>query len=158
MDAAGDQATPLPLPWLLRCGRVGRMLVLAGLLAVMFVTALALACFGVGNVVAANIGARRFEYGVLRASGAAPGLLARLVLGEVLLLTVAGAIVGTALGLHLARMGVLWHKELGGQEIGFDPPVVPLAIGWAVLAAMTVASALPAVRALTRRSVRELVS
>lgn len=120
--------------------------------------ALALACFGVGNVVAANIGARRFEYGVLRASGAQPGLLARLVLGEVLLLTVAGAVVGTALGLHLARMGVLWHKELGGQEIGFDPPVLPLAVGWAVLAAMTVASALPAVRALTRRSVRELMA
>jgi putative ABC transport system permease protein len=120
--------------------------------------ALALACFGVGNVVAANIGARRFEYGVLRASGAQPGLLARLVLGEVLLLTVAGAVVGTALGLHLARMGVLWHRELGGQEIGFDPPVLPLAIGWAVLTAMTVASALPAVRALTRRSVRELMA
>ncbi|MFM7800043.1 MAG: FtsX-like permease family protein [Planctomycetota bacterium] len=120
--------------------------------------ALALACFGVGNVVAANIGARRFEYGVLRASGAAPGLLARLVLGEVLLLTLAGAVVGTALGLHLARMGVLWHKELGGQEIAFEPPVLPLAVGWAVLTAMTVASALPAVRALMRRSVRELVS
>ena len=66
--------------------------------------------------------------------------------------------VGTALGLHLARMGVHWHQELGGQEIGFDPPVVPLAIGWAVLTVMTVASAMPAVRALMRRSVRDLVS
>ena len=75
-----------------------------------------------------------------------------------LLLTVAGAVVGTALGLHLARMGVHWHQELGGQEIGFDPPVVPLAIGWAVLTLMTVASAMPAVRALMRRSVRDLVS
>ena len=120
--------------------------------------ALALACFGVGNVVAANIGARKFEYGVLRATGATPGLLARLVLGEVLLLTVAGAIVGTALGLHLARMGVRWHRELGGQEIAFEPPLAPLAIGWLVLAAMTVASALPAVRALMRRSVRDLVA
>ena len=120
--------------------------------------ALALACFGVGNVVAANIGARRFQYGVLRATGATPGLLARLVLGEVLLLTVAGAVVGTALGLHLARMGVHWHQELGGQEIGFDPPVMPLAIGWVVLTLMTVASAMPAVRALMRRSVRDLVS
>jgi putative ABC transport system permease protein len=120
--------------------------------------ALALACFGVGNVVAANIGARRFEYGVLRATGATPGLLARLVLAEVLMLTAAGAVIGTALGLHLARMGVHWHKELGGQEIGFDPPVAPIAVGWAVLGAMTVASAMPAVRALMRRSVRDLVS
>ena len=120
--------------------------------------ALALACFGVGNVVAANIGARRFEYGVLRATGAPPGLLARLVVAEVLLLTAAGAAVGTALGLHLARMGVLWHRELGGQEIGFEPPVVPIAAGWIVLTAMTVASALPAVRGLMRRSVRELVA
>jgi putative ABC transport system permease protein len=120
--------------------------------------ALALACFGVGNVVAANIGARTFEFGVLRATGATPGLLARLVLGEVLLLTIAGAGIGTALGLHLARMGVLWHKELGGQEIVFEPPLAPLAIGWAVLLVMTVASAMPAVRALMRRSVRELVS
>ena len=120
--------------------------------------ALGLACFGVGNVVAANIGARRFEYGVLRATGAAPGLLARLVLGEVLLLTLAGAAVGTLLGLHLARMGVLWHEQLGGQEIGFRPPVLPIAAGWAVLCAMTLASALPAVRRLMRRSVRELVA
>jgi putative ABC transport system permease protein len=120
--------------------------------------ALALACFGVGNVVAANIGARRFEYGVLRATGATPGLLARLVLGEVVLLAIAGAAVGTALGLHLARMGVLWHKELGGQEIGFEPPVGPIAIGWAVVAAMTVAAAMPAVRGLVRRSVREMMA
>lgn len=120
--------------------------------------ALALACFGVGNVVAANIGARTFEYGVLRATGATPALLARLVLGEVLLLTIAGAGVGTALGLHLARMGVLWHKELGGQEISFEPPLTPLAIGWVVLTVMTIASAMPAVRALMKRSVRELVS
>ena len=120
--------------------------------------ALALACFGVGNVVAANIGARRFEYGVLRATGATPGLLARLVLGEVVLLAIAGATVGTGLGLHLARMGMLWHKELGGQEIGFDPPVGPIAIGWAVVAAMTLAAAMPAVRGLMRRSVRELVA
>jgi len=120
--------------------------------------ALALACFGVGNVVAANIGARRFEYGVLRATGATPGLLVRLVLAEVVLLTLAGAIVGTGLGLHLARMGVLWHQDLGGQEIGFSPPVGPIAIGWAVLLVMTVASAAPAVRALARRSVRELVA
>ncbi|RLS46679.1 MAG: ABC transporter permease [Planctomycetota bacterium] len=120
--------------------------------------ALALACFGVGNVVAANIGARTFEYGVLRATGATPGLLARLVLGEVLLLTIAGAAIGTALGLHLARMGVLWHKELGGQEIGFELPLRPIVIGWVVLTLMTVASAMPAVRALMKRSVRELVS
>ena len=120
--------------------------------------ALALACFGVGNVVAANIGARRFEYGVLRATGATPGLLARLVLGEVVLLAIAGAAVGTALGLHLARMGVLWHKELGGQEIGFDPPIGPIAIGWAVVAAMTMAAAMPAVRGLVRRSVREMMA
>jgi putative ABC transport system permease protein len=120
--------------------------------------ALALACFGVGNVVAANIGARRFEYGVLRATGATPGLLVRLVLGEVVLLALAGAAVGTALGLHLARMGVLWHKELGGQEIGFDPPIGPIAIGWAVVAAMTMAAAMPAVRGLVRRSVREMMA
>jgi hypothetical protein len=36
--------------------------------------------------------------------------------------------------------------------------VVPLAIGWLVLTLMTVASAMPAVRALMRRSVRDLVS
>jgi hypothetical protein len=55
-------------------------------------------------------------------------------------------------------MGVRWHRELGGQEIAFEPPLAPLAIGWLVLAAMTVASALPAVRALMRRSVRDLVA
>lgn len=120
--------------------------------------ALLLACIGVGNVVAANISARRFEYGVLRASGATKGLLARMVAGEVLLVAVAGAIVGTALGLHLARVGVLWHRDLGGMELGFRPPLVPLAIGWAALVVLTLAAAMPAIVALTRRSVRELMA
>jgi len=120
--------------------------------------ALGLACFGVGNVVAANVAARRFEFGVLRATGATPGLLARLVAGEVVLVAVAGGVVGTGLGLHLARMGVEWHRALGGQEIGFRPPVMPLAVGFAVLLAMTLAAALPAIVGLVRRPVRELVA
>ncbi|RMH14113.1 MAG: ABC transporter permease, partial [Planctomycetota bacterium] len=41
-----------------------------------------IACFGVANVVAASIHARRFEFGVLRAVGAQRWLLTRLIIGE----------------------------------------------------------------------------
>lgn len=121
-------------------------------------TALLLACFGVGNVVAANIAARRFQYGVLRATGAEPGMLVRLVAGEIAIIALAGAVVGTALGLHLARAGAIWYRDLGGLEVAFDFPIAPIAACWGILVAMTLGAAMPAVLSLARRPVRELLA
>lgn len=120
--------------------------------------ALLLACVGVGNVVAANISARRFEYGVLRATGASPGLLARMVAAEMVLVAVAAAVTGTALGLHLARMGVMWHYRISGIELRMVFPVVPLLIGYGVLMLLTLGAATPALIGLMRRSPRALLA
>ena len=120
--------------------------------------ALLLACIGVGNVVAANISARRFEYGVLRATGASPGLLVRLVAAEVLLVAVAGGMAGTCLGLWLAYMGVMWHRMITGMELHPEMPLPPVLIGYAVLVLLTMAAAWPAVHALVRKPVRALLA
>ncbi|MFO0783218.1 MAG: ABC transporter permease [Phycisphaerales bacterium] len=120
--------------------------------------ALLLACIGVGNVVAANISARRFEYGVLRATGASPGLLVRLVAAEVLLVAVAGGLAGTCLGLWLAHMGVMWHRLITGMELHPEMPLPPVLIGYGVLVLLTLAAAWPAVHALVRKPVRALLA
>ncbi len=120
--------------------------------------ALILACFGVGNVVAAGIASRRHEFGVLRAVGGANSLLPRLVLGEALLMAIAAACVGTTLGMHLAVMGTVWHLALAGMQTHIAWPWIPGSIGWAVTALMTLAAALPAALSLLRVSPRALLA
>jgi putative ABC transport system permease protein len=117
-----------------------------------------LACFGVGNVVAAGIAARQHEFGVLRAIGGAPSMPMRLVLGESILVALAGAVVGTALGMHLAAMGVLWHHALAGLRTTLAFPTAAVAFGAAVILVLTVLATLPAARALLRSSPRALLA
>ncbi len=120
--------------------------------------ALVLASVAVGAVIAASIGTRRFEYGVLRAVGASRGTLLRLVLGETALLAVTGALTGTLLGFHLAFMDASNLRSLAGLPIGVAVPVGPIAIGWVVVILLaSLAALLPAVR-LVRRSPRDLVA
>jgi putative ABC transport system permease protein len=120
--------------------------------------ALFLACFGVGNVVAAGISARRHEFGVLRAIGGAPSVPMRLVLGESLLVSLAGAAVGTALGIHLAVMGGIWQRDLAGISAGLAIPLLPIALCWLTMAVMTLAASLPAAISLRRQSPRALLA
>lgn len=131
---------------------------LLGVTAAISFAALFLACFGVGNVVAAGIGARRHEFGVLRAVGGAAGLPMRLVLGESALVALAGAAVGTALGFHLATMGTHWHRVLAGIPTRVVVPLGPVALGWAAIVAMTLLASVPAAAALRRQSPRALLA
>lgn len=112
--------------------------------------ALILACLGVGNVILANIHGRRFEYGVLRAVGGQRGLLARVILGESALLALAGALVGTALGLHLAAVGAANYRDLAGLPVRFNVPWLPTLAGWATLLILTALAALPGVLSVIR--------
>jgi putative ABC transport system permease protein len=112
--------------------------------------ALGLACLGVGNVIMANIHGRRYEFGVLRAVGAQRGLVARLILAETALLAITGAIIGTMLGMHLAWIGVENVRDLAGLPVRLAVPVVPTAIGWIVLAVMTMLAALPGIWTVIR--------
>lgn len=118
--------------------------------------ALLLACVAVGNVLIANVVARQFEYGMLRAVGASRGHLVRLVLGEAALLAAAAMVVGSLFGYHTALIDIDMYRTLGGLELS---PRVPLGVGsiaWLVLLAMTLLAALPAALWLIRRTPREL--
>jgi len=120
--------------------------------------ALLLASFGVGNVVAAGISARRREFGVVRAIGGSRATIAGMVLGEVTLIAAAAAVSGTALGLHLAWIGKRLYFDMAGLDIAFVYPVVPALIGYVVLLALVLAAAAIPLRSASRRTPRELLA
>ncbi len=120
--------------------------------------ALALAAIGVGSVVAAGIGARRREFGVLRSIGASTRILAALVIGETMVMALAGLATGSALGLQLAWMGVSLYRDFAGLTLEWVFPAVPLAIGGVVVVAVSLLAATPAIVRLCRNSARELLA
>ena len=120
--------------------------------------ALLLAGLGVGNVIAAGIASRRFEFGLMRAVGADRGTVARLVVAEALLVAATAALAGTTLGMHLAWMGMRAYRELGGIELSWVLPLLPLALGGLALVAITLLASAPAVLGLLRRPTVELLA
>lgn len=120
--------------------------------------ALVLACLAVGNVIAANIHGRRFEYGVLRAVGARRATLGRLILAEAGLLAVSGALVGTLFGYQLAWMDARNLRDLAGLPVGVDPALGPVALGWLVLIGLTLLAALPGTIGLMRHQPGHMLS
>jgi putative ABC transport system permease protein len=120
--------------------------------------AMIVASLGVANLVVAGIEARRYEFGVLRAVGGSRSLLARLVLGEALLVGITASIIGTLLGLQGAWAGRRLQEVLVGIELTGSVPWGAVAAGWAFVLALTLAAAVPAVVRLTRRPTRELIA
>jgi putative ABC transport system permease protein len=121
-------------------------------------SALLLACFAVGNVVAAGINARRFEFGVLRAIGASKGLAGRIVIVEVMTMVVTASCIGIGMGIHLAWMGVTIYHDIAGLQLALVIPVTAIALGMIIMTLLTMAAALPALLALLRRPTRELLA
>lgn len=105
--------------------------------------AMILGALGVGNVVIAGIDARRFELGVLRSIGATPGVLARLVIAEVLLVAVAGCVLGAMMGLVLQPLELRIYELLAGVELPFRPLVWPVIAGSGILVGLTMLMVLP---------------
>lgn len=120
--------------------------------------ALVLACIAAGNVLLANIRARLYEYGVLRAVGGMRFLLARLVFGEASLIAITAALAGTLLGMHLAWLGVENYREFAGLAVRLVFPVLPTVIGWAVLIALALLAAVPGVWAVLRPRPADLLA
>ena len=120
--------------------------------------ALLLACLGVGNVVAAGITARGYEFGVLRAVGGSPGTAPRLVLAEITVTGIAAAITGTALGIHLAWIGVLMYEDLAGINLELSIPVLATSIGAMVVVASALLASIPASWSLLRKPPRALLA
>lgn len=122
------------------------------------VTAILIACLGVGNVIVAGIEARRFEFGVLRSIGAEGALLGRLVLGEAIVMALAAAILGTLLGLQGAANELRLYRRLAGLDLDLTPPIGPIAAGWLIVFVLTIGAALPSAWRLARRTPRDLLS
>lgn len=122
------------------------------------VVSMFVACFGVANLIIASIDARRFELGVLRAVGAQRGLLARLVLGEALLIALTAAFLGTLMGIQGSWAGQRLYGLLLGLSLNLRPPPIPIAIGWAVVILLTLGAAWPAIWRLNQKRPRDLLA
>lgn len=115
------------------------------------------ACFGVANLIVAGIQARKFEFGVLRAIGAHRGLIARMVLGEAVIIAVAACLVGTAMGVHAAWAGQVVHRLTLGMVLSVRIPLDATLMGWAILTTITIGAAMPAILSVNRAKPRELL-
>lgn len=121
------------------------------------IAAMVIGCLGVVNIVVAGIDARRHEFGVLRAVGAGRGLLARLLIGEVLIIVVTAGILGTLMGLQGSWAGIRLHRMLAGLELSLRPPPEPIALGWAMLFVLTLVFVTPIIIRVAMRRPRELL-
>lgn len=122
------------------------------------IAAILIACLGVGNVVIAGVDARRYEMGVLRAVGAGGPMLARLIVAEIAVVALAAGALGTLMGLQAAWAGGELYRMLVGLSLRLRPPIGPLAMGWGVVLAMSLAAAAPAAWSLAKRRPRELLA
>lgn len=119
--------------------------------------AMLVACFGVANLIVAGIQARQYEFGVLRAVGAQRGLLARLVMGEALIVAISACLVGVAMGAHGAKAGQRLNEMLIGIKLSGWPPLWPTLLGCVAVVLITLGAAAPAILGLNRKRVRELL-
>jgi putative ABC transport system permease protein len=103
--------------------------------------ALALAAVGLHGVVSYTVAQRTHELGVRVALGATPGDVARLVLGQGLLLTFGGVVLGTLAALALARF-------VAGMLFGVEPTDPATFLG--VAAILTAVAALACYRPARR--------
>lgn len=124
---------------------------------VISIAAMLIGCLGVVNVVIAGIDARKHEFGVLRAVGAGRSLLARLLIGEVVIIALTSCVLGTLLGLQGSWAGVRLYQLIAGLELNLRPPTEPIALGWGILVMMTLILVLPTIFRVVRLRPRELL-
>ncbi|MEO0483810.1 MAG: FtsX-like permease family protein [Planctomycetota bacterium] len=132
----------------------------SGLLAMssVAIVSMIIACLGVANLIAAGVEMRRFEFGVLRSLGGQRGLLARLVLGETLIVAIAASVLGTAMGLQGVLAGQRLYALLLGIEYTIRPPIDAISAGWAFVIGLALLAAWPTAWKVMRRDTRELIA
>jgi putative ABC transport system permease protein len=128
------------------------------IISIVAVGAMLVACFGVANLIVAEVSARKYELGVLRAVGASRGQLVRLICGQALIIALAACVLGTTLGLQAAWGGQHINRALVGIDLTLEPPMIPIVISWAVAILLTLLAAAPSAIRLNRSSVRDLMS
>jgi putative ABC transport system permease protein len=122
------------------------------------VVAMLVASLGVANLIVATVQTRRFEFGVLRAVGAPRGVVAGLVLAEVVIIAVAASVLGTGLGMQDAAAGQRLYADLLGMELRLRPPWRAIGLGSLSLMVIALLAAAPAVVGLNRLKPRELIA
>jgi len=121
--------------------------------------AMLVACFGVANLIVAEVSARKYELGVLRAVGASKGQLVRLICAQALIIAIAACVLGTLLGLQAAWGGQQINRVTVGMDLNFrPPPMLPIVISWGAAIFLTLLAAAPSAIRLNRSSVRQLMS
>lgn len=121
------------------------------------ICAMLVASFGVANLIAAGIEARRFELGVLRAVGAQKWLLLRMVIGEALIIAVVACVLGTSMGLQGAWAARSMNAKIIGLSLGAHFPWLGMAMGWLMVLLITAGAALPAGYLVMKASPRALL-
>ncbi len=149
MDAGSGRAIKSQLRFVLG-GAIGASTIVG-------VCSMLVACFGVANLIAAGIEARRFEFGVLRGVGAQKALLLRLVIGEALIIAAAACVLGSAMGLQGAWAGRRMNSLIMGLELKPHIPAIGISLGWVMVIVITVAAAVPAGYFIMRTSPRALL-
>jgi putative ABC transport system permease protein len=120
--------------------------------------AMLVACFGVANLIVAEVNARKYELGVLRAVGASRGQLVRLICGQAILIAVTACILGTGLGVQAAWGGQETNRQVIGIDLSMSLPLDAIAIAWSIAIVLSLAAAAPSAMKLNRSSIRGLMS
>lgn len=118
---------------------------------------LLIAALGVANLMAANVASRTRQIAVLRAIGVTRRQMARIVIGEAVVLGLIGSVIGVALGMLLARASNVMTTALSGFEPVFAIHWTFVAAGAGLATLLCVMAALaPAGRASRTRIVAAL--
>lgn len=120
--------------------------------------AMLVACFGVANLIIAEVQSRRFELGVIRSVGGSRRQLVMLVCGQAILIALAACVLGTMLGLQAAWGGQVSNRKLIGIELAVRPPLGAIAFGWVVAMGMALLAAAPTAWRIGRASPRALLA
>ncbi len=120
--------------------------------------AMLVACFGVANLIIAEVHARRYELGVLRAVGATRGQLVRLICGQALLIALTACVLGTLLGLQAAWGGQETNRQLAGIDLSMHLPMGAIGVSWAVAIVLSLLAAGPSAMRLNKASIRWLMA
>lgn len=119
--------------------------------------AMLVACFGVANLIIAEVNARRYELGVLRAVGASRGQLVRLITAQALIIALTACVLGSLLGIQAAWGGREMNRRVVGIDLAAALPLDAIALAWAVAIVLSLLAAAPSAMRVGRASIRALL-
>lgn len=119
--------------------------------------AMLVACFGVANLIIAEVNARRYEMGVLRAVGASKGQLVRLITAQALIIALTACVLGTCLGIQAAWGGREMNRRVIGIDLESALPIDAISIAWGTAIVLSLLAAAPSAMRLGRSQIRNLL-